>query len=197
MRQLVCFVVVGLLSINCFAQGGSAGSYSTPSPPGASSVNVPAYATSAYSGCGCANCDCASAVKAASGGSTGMVRSSGGSTGAVRSSSGGSTGSLRSSGGGNSVQSRATPLRAVAKSVTSPIARAGHWSYPGSIENHLAATHGMSSSGMSREQMLALHDSLHEGSRAPVSQSGCPGGVCPTGVTGGGLMGFGLFGRRR
>jgi len=40
---------------------------------------------------------------------------------------------------------------------------ANHWTYPGTIQNHLATDHGVSTSGMSRQQMLNLHDALHEG----------------------------------
>ena len=85
------------------------------------------------------------------------------------------------------------PVRAVTRTVTAPIARAGHWTYPGEIGNHLASSHGVSSAGMSREQMLDLHDSLHEGTsvravqyspmsstRVGVAVSNCPGGNCPT-----------------
>lgn len=85
------------------------------------------------------------------------------------------------------------PARAVTRTVTAPIARAGHWTYPGEIGNHLASSHGVSSAGMSREQMLDLHDSLHEGTsvravqyspmsstRVGVAVSNCPGGNCPT-----------------
>ncbi len=39
----------------------------------------------------------------------------------------------------------------------------GHWSYPGDIASHLLSTHGRSVAGMSREQMLDMHDALHEG----------------------------------
>jgi hypothetical protein len=41
---------------------------------------------------------------------------------------------------------------------------AGHWSYPGTIDSHLESTHGVSTAGMSRQEKLNLHDSLHEGS---------------------------------
>ena len=40
-------------------------------------------------------------------------------------------------------------------------ASSNHWSYPGSINNHLTQDHGVDVSGMSVEQMLNLHDSLH------------------------------------
>ncbi len=38
-----------------------------------------------------------------------------------------------------------------------------HWTYPGSIEHHLRTTHGQNVTGLTREQMLDLHDRLHEG----------------------------------
>lgn len=41
-----------------------------------------------------------------------------------------------------------------------------HWSFPGTIDRHLQADHGINTRGMSYEQMLNLHDSIHE-SRAP------------------------------
>lgn len=56
---------------------------------------------------------------------------------------------------------------------------------------HLEREHGVSTDGMSHQQMLELHDSLHDGRRVPVrrihvnvgtqwhSPSDCPGGVCP------------------
>lgn len=47
----------------------------------------------------------------------------------------------------------------------------GHWSYPGTIDNHLESTHGVSTAGMTREQKLSLHDSLHEGTANQVLQS--------------------------
>lgn len=40
---------------------------------------------------------------------------------------------------------------------------AGHWSFPGTISSHLQNTHRVSTVGLTREQMLELHDSLHEG----------------------------------
>jgi hypothetical protein len=67
--------------------------------------------------------------------------------------------------------------------------RAGHWSYPGSIDDHLKSQHGVDTSGMTREQMLSTHDALHESGQAtPLSTqprmqspaaSNCPGGTCP------------------
>lgn len=38
----------------------------------------------------------------------------------------------------------------------------GHWSYPGTITNHLESSHGVSTAGLSRQEQLNLHDSLHE-----------------------------------
>ena len=38
---------------------------------------------------------------------------------------------------------------------------AQHWSYSGSISNHLQSEHGQSVAGLTTEQMLNLHDSLH------------------------------------
>lgn len=39
----------------------------------------------------------------------------------------------------------------------------GHWTYPGTISSHLQNTHRVSTAGLTREQMLDLHDALHEG----------------------------------
>lgn len=41
-----------------------------------------------------------------------------------------------------------------------------HWSYPGEIDDHLRQTHGKTTTGMTREEMLNLHDAIHEG-RSP------------------------------
>lgn len=60
---------------------------------------------------------------------------------------------------------RTGPVRTLAAVATAPIARAGHWTYPGEIGNHLAKDHGVVPSGMTRQQMLDLHDSLHEGTQ--------------------------------
>lgn len=35
------------------------------------------------------------------------------------------------------------------------------WTWPGSIANHLQATHGQSVAGLSHAEMVALHDNLH------------------------------------
>lgn len=68
--------------------------------------------------------------------------------------------------GGNCPQSYASPRysQAFSAPVYAPeIRSAGHWSYPGTISGHLSRTHGVSTAGMTREQMLDLHDALHEG----------------------------------
>lgn len=41
-----------------------------------------------------------------------------------------------------------------------------HWTYPGDLATHLRQTHGIQTAGMSRQQMLYLHDSLHESTRS-------------------------------
>ncbi len=98
-----------------------------------------------------------------------------------------------------------------------PVSSGPHWTYPGShndptgvhIKNHLAnEIHGINTSGMSKEQMLSLHDSLHEGrvsntQPTPVQQTTystrsyststyrtCPPGGCPSERRG-------IFGRRK
>jgi len=48
-------------------------------------------------------------------------------------------------------------------------ASAQHWTYPGSIEHHLRADHGIDTRGMSQSQMLYMHDSLHESGRTPAT----------------------------
>lgn len=48
--------------------------------------------------------------------------------------------------------------------------RPGHWSYPGDLASHLQSTHGVSTAGLSRKQLLDLHDYLHE-SNSPVIRS--------------------------
>lgn len=41
-----------------------------------------------------------------------------------------------------------------------------HWTFPGKIEDHLKKDHAADISGLSREQMLDLHDSLHDAAKA-------------------------------
>ena len=38
----------------------------------------------------------------------------------------------------------------------------GHWSFPGELSHHLRTTHGIQTAGKSYQEMLYLHDSLHE-----------------------------------
>ncbi len=47
----------------------------------------------------------------------------------------------------------------------------GHWTYPGTIDNHLEYDHGVSTAGMSRQEKLNYHDRLHEGTANQVLQS--------------------------
>jgi hypothetical protein len=49
-------------------------------------------------------------------------------------------------------------------------ARNGHWGYPGRIEDHLASVHGQNVAGLSHEQLLDLHDAIHEGRSIPQRQ---------------------------
>lgn len=84
----------------------------------------------------------------------------------------------------------------------------GHWSYPGTITNHLESEHGVATAGMSRQQMLDLHDSLHEGTApsvraaAKVMVRGTYGRVSSQeakgfGSTGSNAVGFGSVGSRQ
>ena len=73
--------------------------------------------------------------------------------------SGGSSG-----GGGSSGQIQKVPqISSSAPYANFPVSSGPHWTFPGSIENHLQIGHGINTTNMSREQMLSLHDSLHEG----------------------------------
>lgn len=45
---------------------------------------------------------------------------------------------------------------------TTALAYQPRWTWPGAIEQHLYATHGLNVSGMSYTDMLRLHDSLHD-----------------------------------
>jgi len=64
------------------------------------------------------------------------------------------------------------------------------YTYPGTIQSHMAADHGVSTAGLSTSQLLAQHDAIHDvigptpakvRSTSVVRQSvsNCPGGVCP------------------
>ena len=70
----------------------------------------------------------------------------------------------------------------------------GNWS-PAmeDTRRHLETEHGVSTAGMTHQQMLDLHDAIHEGrrvtSRAKTTAmvkrgGGCPGGMCPSPTTG-------------
>lgn len=73
-----------------------------------------------------------------------------------------------------------TPLRNVAAVVTSPIARAGHWSYPGKISNHLAADHAVSAPIPGYTPARAPIFQRSQPVQQPVQlQSDCPNGQCP------------------
>lgn len=61
-------------------------------------------------------------------------------------------------------QVKRTPLKSAVKALASPITRTTHWSYPGELTQHLETEHAVSTAGLSRQEMLDLHDSLHEGS---------------------------------
>ena len=43
----------------------------------------------------------------------------------------------------------------------------GHWGFPGRIVDHLSGFHGQDISGLTREQLLDLHDAIHEGRAVP------------------------------
>lgn len=60
----------------------------------------------------------------------------------------------------------AAPVVRVAAPVirtVAPVVSANHWTYPGEIRSHLAASHGVNANGMTRAQAEALHDGLHNG----------------------------------
>ncbi len=102
--------------------------------------------------------------------SVGTYKAVGYSSSASSNSSNGSVGG-GSVGGGSIGSYRTQPVYSTCSSPASQ-----HWSYPGDITTHLQSSHGVSSQGMSTEQLKTLHDSLHE---SQVSAN-CPGGVCPS-----------------
>lgn len=85
----------------------------------------------------------------------------------------------------------ATPVVSSAPVVSSSYK--ARWTYPSTIENHMATDHGVSVAGKSKAQLLAEHDAIHDASgpsystktnavtRTRSTVSSCPGGVCPTG----------------
>lgn len=66
------------------------------------------------------------------------------------------------------------------------------WTYPSTIEDHMASDHGVSTAGKTKAQLLAEHDAIHDVigpvhstrsatvTRSRATYSSCPGGVCPT-----------------
>lgn len=46
----------------------------------------------------------------------------------------------------------------------------GHWTFPGDLSDHLRTTHGANVDGMTKEQMLNMHDALHESEPVKVVQ---------------------------
>jgi len=83
-------------------------------------------------------------------------------------------------------------VNVAAKVATAPVANyRARWTYPGTIEQHMATSHGVSVSGMSQSDLLAQHDAIHDtigpvystSTTTSVSSSNCPGGVCPTSGT--------------
>ena len=66
----------------------------------------------------------------------------------------------------NTVRNTRTVVRnAPVRFSTTHQALRGHWSYSGTISNHLRNEHGMITDGMTQEQMLQLHNAIHEGTR--------------------------------
>ena len=79
----------------------------------------------------------------------------------------------------------AAPMKAIQN-------RAGHWSYPGTIDSHLEGTHGVAMAGMTHQQKLALHDSLHEGTSGSYRAVGGYGSIGSAIRSGGSSGGFGV-----
>jgi len=68
-------------------------------------------------------------------------------------------------------QSCPTGTCPISSSVQRTQTRQTHWSFPGNITNHLQTDHGQTISGMSTEDQLRLHDSIHTSSRSSYSSS--------------------------
>jgi hypothetical protein len=143
--------------------------------------------------------------KASSGGSTGGGSSGGLAKPVVSSTASYSTVVHVNSSNGSSGGSTAfrTPVRNVAagvmRAVASPVVNyTPRWTYPGTIEQHMAQDHGKSSYGKTSSQLLQEHDQIHDeirpvystprSSYSTYSSSSCPGGVCPAPATRGGLF---------
>lgn len=69
----------------------------------------------------------------------------------------------------------------------------GHWSYPGTIDSHLESVHGKSTAGMTRQQKLDYHDSLHEGTASTYQSVGYSVGYGSSGRSYG-CVGYGSSG---
>ncbi len=69
----------------------------------------------------------------------------------------------------------------------------GHWSYPGTIDSHLESVHGVSTAGMTRQQKLDYHDSLHEGTASSYQSVGYSAGYGSSGRNYG-CVGYGSSG---
>jgi hypothetical protein len=141
----------------------------------------------------------ASTGNGSSGGSTGKTAQvSTTSTGhyetVVSSSGGGSTGKHPvATAVGKTVQTASNVVKGTvnvaARVATAPVANyRARFTYPGTIEQHLQTDHNVSVSGMSRSEMLAHHDAIHDvigpvyqSQSTRYSSSNCPGGVCPSG----------------
>ncbi len=54
--------------------------------------------------------------------------------------------------------------------VQQAVSSRGHWSYPGDLATHLAKSHNVSAVGLTRDEQLNLHDSLHRPSSYQYSQ---------------------------
>ena len=64
----------------------------------------------------------------------------------------------------SSASNTVTRARTVTRSSsTVPNNYQARWTWPGNLSSHLSSTHGIDTSGMSRAEMMALHDQLHEG----------------------------------
>lgn len=82
-------------------------------------------------------------------------------------------------------------IHTAAKVAAAPVANyRARWTYPGTIEHHMATSHGVSVSGMSEAELLSQHDLMHDmmgpvyqSQNVSYSSSSCPGGVCPTSGT--------------
>ncbi len=91
-----------------------------------------------------------------------------------------------------SMDSAVTAIDRQAAELETLVAYRNRWTYPDTIKSHLRQ-HGVDPTGMTQDQMLALHDSIHDiagptraGEPIPQVQTvrynvtqNCPGGTCP------------------